>query len=634
MKVSKIKGINGITVAIVVALFAISLMIFQYFYIGIFLKKQANTNSKEIASFTAKEVSQSIEVYFRDALTVTRTYAENFMVYKHNAIPRTTIYKLMRASLSLNDKFIAIWTMWEPNAYDNNDERYKNDTIHDPRGSFAIAYYYDKKDIKQEINDTLDFLEDFYTIPKKLKKPVILDPYYYQYHGNEKVYFETSLISPVIEKNEFLGVIGIDIDMYELQQKYRNKVVFEDGFICILSNSGQIVSHKDSVYINKNISGFITDTTESILDSLKAAKFFMSETYSVFSNEKVIRYYYPINIDYMASPWYIMVEIPQRKVLEKVNSLNKVSLILLISSLLLLVYLIYNIIDRRMKEKELLKHKNHLEVIVKERTDELATSNEELKMRNEELLTQHEVLEKTLENLKTAQDQMVQSEKMASLGLLAAGIAHEINNPLNFIQGSITAIESYINQNMNDHLSSISPLLDGIQIGVDRAAAIITSLNQYSRQDKQLREACNIHSIIDNCLVMLQNQIKDKIIVVKNYTNIEHKLICNESKMHQVFINILVNAIHAIENKGTITIHTIIAGPEMIIKIQDNGYGIRGEDLPKIFDPFFTTKEPGKGTGLGLSITYNILKEHGGKIQFKSSIGKGTEVEICMPLHE
>jgi signal transduction histidine kinase len=133
---------------------------------------------------------------------------------------------------------------------------------------------------------------------------------------------------------------------------------------------------------------------------------------------------------------------------------------------------------------------------------------------------------------------------------------------------------------------------------------------------------------------MLQNQIKDKIIVEKKYTDIEHKLICNESKMHQVFLNILVNAIHAIENKGSIAINTTIADLKMNISIQDNGCGIKEEDLPKIFDPFFTTKEPGKGTGLGLSITYNIIKEHGGIIQFKSLFGKGTEVEICLPLHE
>lgn len=119
----------------------------------------------EIAKHKANEAAQSVEVYFRDALTVPKTYASNFIVYRQNNLPRTTIYSLMKGSLTLNDNFLAIWTMWEPNAYEGNDRDFMNDAIHDSQGNFAIAYYYQGTDIKQEINHPEDYMKDYYTIP-------------------------------------------------------------------------------------------------------------------------------------------------------------------------------------------------------------------------------------------------------------------------------------------------------------------------------------------------------------------------------------------------------------------------------------------------------------------------------------
>jgi len=273
-----------------------------------------------------------------------------------------------------------------------------------------------------------------------------------------------------------------------------------------------------------------------------------------------------------------------------------------------------------------------LELLVKERTEDLETAIGELTSTNEELFGQRQELEAAIESLHNTQKQLIQSEKMASLGVLAAGVAHEINNPLNFIQGGVFGLENYIQDNLANHSKELTPLLEGIQIGVARATDIVTSLNSYSRQDDSPGIPCNIHAIIDNCLVMLKNQFKYKVDVQKIYTSKAFTLIGNEGKLHQAILNILINAEQSIEDKGSIIITTNLALNRLVITITDTGSGISTENLPRITDPFFTTKDPGKGTGLGLSITYNIIQEHKGTLEFESQQGIGTKATITLPV--
>ncbi len=293
-----------------------------------------------------------------------------------------------------------------------------------------------------------------------------------------------------------------------------------------------------------------------------------------------------------------------------------------------------DITDKKQIEQELEKYREHLESLVQERTEELAAANEELTSTNEELLNQRQELEAVLLNLQNTQKQLVQSEKMASLGILASGIAHEINNPLNFIKGGVFGIESYLKENLEEHIDELNPLLDGINEGICRASDIVKSLNHYNRREDTKMVETDIHSIIDNCLVMLKNQIRNRIEVEKNYTLKKYELLGNEGKLHQVILNVLSNAVQAIDKKGTIKIRTFIKRKQFRLQVKDSGCGISEENLDKILDPFFTTKEPGKGTGLGLSITHNILQEHNGSIEFSSKQNIGTTVLITLPLKD
>jgi signal transduction histidine kinase len=239
--------------------------------------------------------------------------------------------------------------------------------------------------------------------------------------------------------------------------------------------------------------------------------------------------------------------------------------------------------------------------------------------------------EEVLNNLKETQTQLVQSEKMASLGVLTSGIAHEINNPLNYILGGYTVINNRLKEDGIIEKEELSEYLGWIKTGAERAADIVKSLNSLSRSTTTANEACDVHLIIEDCLHVLRHKYASEIEIVKDLSPTEQIIIGNNGKLHQVILNVLSNAIDSIANKGVIEIHTKGSEEEVNIIIKDSGCGIANENLKKITDPFFTTKEPGKGTGLGLSISKKIINEHSGELSFDSKPNEGTSVLIKLP---
>lgn len=268
---------------------------------------------------------------------------------------------------------------------------------------------------------------------------------------------------------------------------------------------------------------------------------------------------------------------------------------------------------------------------LKNHSHKVESLNEELHAANQELNIQAENLKYAFAKLQNAQKQLIQSEKMASLGVLAGGVAHEINNPLNFIYGSIIILERKLKTDFNND-TEIASLLEMMHSGVKRVSGIVSGLSHYSRREGFILRECNIHLIINNCLLMLGNTTKDRINVTKEFTSEPFSLLCSEGEMHQALLNILSNAVDAIDGKGSIEIITNIADNKLLVSVKDTGCGISEENLPKITDPFFTTKDPGKGTGLGLSITHNVIEEHQGSIEFSSKINAGTTVLVKLPL--
>ncbi len=259
--------------------------------------------------------------------------------------------------------------------------------------------------------------------------------------------------------------------------------------------------------------------------------------------------------------------------------------------------------------------------------------NTRLQSDNTRKTAQNIELEEALKKLRQAQTQLVQSEKMASLGVLTAGVAHEINNPLNYIMGAYVGLDNFFKQMDEDTSPKIRVLMKGLKEGIDRAAAIVKGLNQFSRVSESRDEKCDIHAIIENCLNVMRSSIKYKAKVESRYHADNQIIYGNIGEIHQVFLNIITNACQAIGSKGLIIITTNNTKEGLSVTVSDNGSGIPSEHLAKVTDPFFTTKDPGEGTGLGLSIAYSIVKNHNGTIVFESEENAGTTVKIFFPFN-
>ena len=255
-------------------------------------------------------------------------------------------------------------------------------------------------------------------------------------------------------------------------------------------------------------------------------------------------------------------------------------------------------------------------------------------------------LEKTNRELKEMQAQLIQSEKMASLGLLVAGIAHEINTPIGAVNSmhdtSVRAIQKLkdlvAELNLDEagqiRAAKVFKAIDSsnkvIKSGTERVGGIVRRLRSFARLDEAELKTVDIHEGLEDTLTLMNHQIKNRIEVIKNYGQLP-KISCYPGKLNQVFLNLLNNAHQAIDGKGTISITTSSDDSNVYIEIADTGSGIPKENLSQIFDPGFTTKGVGVGTGLGLSICYQIITDHKGEIKVESREGKGTTFTIVLP---
>lgn len=261
-----------------------------------------------------------------------------------------------------------------------------------------------------------------------------------------------------------------------------------------------------------------------------------------------------------------------------------------------------------------------------------------------------------IDRLEEAQNQLLQSEKLASIGQLAAGVAHEINNPVGFVNSNFGALERYVNDLFRlidaygdpqadpaaaairqqidyDFLKEdIVALFKESKDGLDRVKRIVQDLRDFSRVDSvQEWQKANLQICLDTTLNVATNEIKHKADVVRAYAEIP-EVECLPSQLNQVFLNLMLNAAQAIATHGTLTLATGCEGDGVWVSISDTGGGIAPENLNRIFDPFFTTKPVGKGTGLGLSVSYNIIAKHNGRIEVESELGKGTTFRIWLPI--
>ncbi len=328
-------------------------------------------------------------------------------------------------------------------------------------------------------------------------------------------------------------------------------------------------------------------------------------------------------------------------------------------------------VTKPFQEKELLARvETHL--VLRYLQKDLETQNSKLQQEVMERTRVESELQKSkldLENmvleLKNAQSRILQQEKMASIGQLAAGVAHEINNPIGFIISNLSSLQKYMDKMVEfitsdiarvfsgqlpgcrEHFEQLSAHKKALKLdyvirdvgmliaesneGADRIRKIVLDLKTFSHLDGDEFKIADINAGLESTINIVYNELKYKANLIKELGEIP-QTICNLGQLNQVFLNILVNAAQAMETLGEIRIRTCCDDGAIVVSISDTGCGIPAEKLDRIFEPFFTTKDVGKGTGLGLSIAYDIVKKHGGEIKVESQVGIGTKFKIIIPV--
>lgn len=296
-----------------------------------------------------------------------------------------------------------------------------------------------------------------------------------------------------------------------------------------------------------------------------------------------------------------------------------------------------------------------------------------LRIMEEKVTKRTHELSAAYHNLQQSQAQLIQSEKMASLGQMVAGVAHEINTPLGYVRSNIELLDSMFRDTRllvdsyedsigrletiqgglddsitaairhsrelreglfdEDSVQQIDNLFSDTLYGLDQISELVLNLKDFSRLDKARVDNVSINDCMDSALLIGNNAIKYRAEVIKDYGDIP-AIACSPSQINQVFLNILTNAAQAIEDKGQITIRSRADAGHVYVSIRDTGKGIAPEHRQKVFDPFFTTKPVGQGSGMGLSISYKIIEQHGGDIEVSSTPGEGTEFTVRLPIRQ
>jgi len=471
-------------------------------------------------------------------------------------------------------------------------------------------------------------------------------------------------VTPVYStKNVVFGVIVINIDVsylfadfLSLNNKDNNNV-----FRYIVNRKGEILNRiNDDKKITLDSKVHIDDFSEYV----EWKNFLLSSETEMIkkfenSNGNIALYAKKIFLDKTEKNRFITLveKNPYSVVVENVNYVKKQSL--LIAIILLLPAILITVIFSNRFTRPLKNITNSITNYKKNRT----TLDLNVKS-NDEIGALATAFREMVHDLDQAQEQLIQSEKMASIGQLAAGVAHEINNPVGFVGSNINSLKDYCNdllkvitayESTDEYLKRDNDIWDSIETikkevdlnylkedisnlisestdGVKRVKEIVQNLKDFSHVDEAEWQWADIHKGLDSTLNIVNNEIKYKAEVLKKYGEVP-EIECLASQLNQVFMNLLVNAAHSIDEHGTITIETGLTDTNLVwICISDTGRGIPSSLLKKVFDPFFTTKPIGEGTGLGLSLSYGIIEKHAGRIDVESKEGVGTKFSIWLPV--
>ncbi|MEH2075293.1 MAG: ATP-binding protein [Nostoc sp.] len=690
-------------------------------------EKAVEDLSKQLMKRTSSEVNHHLDAYLSIPHKVIQTNANAIRMGLLNVRDRKTVGKFFWYQMQVYDLTYISFNL--PTGEGGGAGRYDGKTVTIDENTTktpslpknAKTYLTDNDGNRTQLLstatwDTLN--EPNYTEPAKAGKPIWTRIYTY-YDPAYPPYIAASAGSPVYDATKkLIAVVGVDIHLLKLSEFLRTLDISRSGQVFIVEHDGMLVANscpEQPFTVNKNEIKRLKaiDSSNPVVQGIaKQLQQRIPNLRTITSTQELQVNFqgedYSVHIepwrDSYGLDWLVMTSIPHSAFMSQINANTHITILLCFGALILTTIsgiftgrwishpvlrlkqasqamasgdLNQTVTDGNIQELNVLAHSfNHMAGQLRESFIALENSNAELEARVEERTVE---LKTAMGELQRTQAQVVQSEKMSSLGQLVAGIAHEINNPVNFIHGNITHLDEYT-QNLlqmiylyqerySNHdpeiqalakeidleflIEDLQKILPSMKMGTERIRNIVRSLRNFSRMDEAEFKAVDIHEGIESTLLILQHRLKDKsdcpaIEVVKNYGNLP-QVECYPGQLNQVLMNVLVNAIDALdeldikrtsqqieENPSQITIRTSVVDSQSIeIAIADNAQGMPESVQSRIFDPFFTTKPVGKGTGMGMAISYQIITEkHGGKLQCFSSLGQGSNFIIQVPIRQ
>ena len=579
---------RSLTIAVVITIITAVLFSFLFLFLGINHRKNVYDDSKKLAVEISRNAAFKTQVYFTSAIKDAKALEQRVSLARKLGGARSEIHHILKSTIAEKSNYLGVWTLWEPNAFDQKDHLFRKDDLYNDTGGVGFAYFRYNDSLYYEIMHGSDYTMAYYVQPKISRKEVLTEPYRFKYTGYQQSFFGASLSIPIEQNEQFLGVIGIDIDLDDLQKQLNIIRPYQTGYLSLISQNGLIISHMDSLLVGKNFFDILTSKDTASLNAIMQGKETVIEKISDFSGEKVLRMFYPIDMGLEGKTWSVMIEIPLDKATYRSKQLLVVAIITLFVGLSLLTYLLINISERKKYEQELLDAKNQAE-----------ESN----------------------RLKTA---------------FLNNISHEIRTPLNGIVGFAELLAGSVPSNDEIQLYK-KMMLDSSNQLLTTMTNVIELSKIQSQQAKLKICEFKIDEVLSKSYESyIAEAEKKNIRLIKNISNelLDQVIISDREKLTQIFAYLLNNALKFTE-QGTIELGCKFEKNAYLFYVKDTGIGIKPEFKQSIFNYFtqgdISSKRYYDGLGVGLSISRSFVKMLGGTIWLESEIDAGSVFYFSLP---